>query len=289
VGFEAEWLAARAPYDDAALDPVAVDLIRRWGTRLRPESRPVVVDLGSGTGEALRRVRRWLAPREIVAYAVDRDPELLVHASASGQHHRVMTITGDLLEPLAARGGPLDGSVDLVVGHAIADLLPLNRLAARVAALARPGGLVHLALAYDGLTTFSPALDPALDETIVAAFHRHMDRPAIDAADYGGSLAGRRLAQALSAAGLDVLRDAPSTWVVSARDDPGGRWVLFRLIRFVVDAVLEVGGVSPTELARWEASRHDAIASGKLSVRVEHRDVLAQAPLRGDARSTGPV
>ena len=45
--------------------------------------------------------------------------------------------SGDLLEPLKPHGGPRDGSVDLVVGHAVADLVPLDRLAAHAAALGR--------------------------------------------------------------------------------------------------------------------------------------------------------
>ena len=286
MGFEAEWLAARGPYDEAALDPIAVGLIRRWSSRLRPECAPVVVDLGSGTGAALERIKRWLAPRDLVVYAVDRDPELLRHASTSDRCARVVTVVGDLLEPLEGRGGPPDGTVDLVVGHALADLVPLKRLAARAMTLTRPGGLVHLALAYDGLTAFSPVLDPALEQTVLAAFHRHMDRPSTCTADYGGSRAGRRLAPTLSAAGLEILTDAPSTWRVCANDGETGRQVLARLVQFVAEAVREIGGVSYADLVCWEVHCKNAIAAGKLAVRVEHRDVLARAPLE---RRAGPA
>jgi SAM-dependent methyltransferase len=275
VGFEAAWLAARAPYDEAALDPEAVCTIRGWGARLDRWYLPVVVDLGSGTGAALGRVRRWLAPREIVAYAVDHDPIVLM---SGGIHPNESTILGSALEPLDLRGGPPDGSVDLVVGHALADLVPLDRLAARAAALVRPGGLVHLALAYDGLTAFSPVLDADLDSEIIEAFHQHMDRPALDLATYGGTTAGRRLAPALQAAGLEIVSDGVSTWQVHAADGAVGRSVLDRLVRFVVEATEEIGSVAEPRLAWWAAERRRAIQEGTLSVRVGHRDVLARPP-----------
>jgi hypothetical protein len=65
--FEAGWLAAREPFDEAALDPGAIAAIRTW-TEGFPSNRPIrVVDLGSGTGVALRRATTWLTGRPIVA------------------------------------------------------------------------------------------------------------------------------------------------------------------------------------------------------------------------------
>ena len=274
--FEAEWLTARGPYDEAALDPVAIEMIRRWGAELGRDHCPVVVDLGSGTGAALGRVGRWLAPRNVVAYAVDRDPSLLFSAQANGLLPHAVPIVGDLLEPLDGLGGPPDGTVDLVVGHALADIVPLDRLGARAAALARPGGLVHMALAYDGLTAFAPTLDAALEEAILTAFHRHMDAASTEISAYGGSTAGRRLGPALAVAGLEVLTDAPSTWRVCASDRPVGPSVMSRLVQYVVEAAREVGGVPDGDLAGWEQQRRSAIAAGTLTVHVGHRDVLAR-------------
>lgn len=280
--FEAAWLAARAPFDEAALDPVAVELIRRWGAGMPRDYRPVVVDLGSGTGAALGRARRWLAPFEIVAFAVDKDSGLLARATARDGCRRVVAVVGDLLEPLEVHGGPPDGTVDLVVGHALADLVPLDRLAARAVALARPRALVHLALAYDGLTVFAPSADPALnvdadlERAVLSAFHRHMDRQAIHTPDYGGSTAGRRLGPALDAAGLEVLVDAPSVWNLRASEGPGARTVLAWLLRFMLEAVREVGDVPSEDLEAWGMARQAALARRTLAVRVGHRDVLAR-------------
>jgi SAM-dependent methyltransferase len=278
VGFDDEWLAARRPYDEAALDRVAVEGLRARAAE-QPGGRPlVVVDLGSGTGAAIGRVRRWLAPREIVAYAVDRDADLLARAMARDECRPVVPVVGDLLDRLDGRGGPRDGTVDLVVGHALADLLPLDRLADRVAALARPGGLVHLALAYDGLTEISPVGDVDRERAVITAFHRHMDRARVEAPDYGGSTAGRRLGPALASAGLEIVRDAPSVWEVRAIDGCDAVRVLSRLIRFVVEAAREIGGIPDNALTNWERDRLASLDARTLSIRVGHRDVLARAP-----------
>jgi SAM-dependent methyltransferase len=281
VGFDADWLAARAPYDEAALDRPAITSIQEWTERLPDEYAPVVVDLGSGTGAALNRARRWLAPRRIVAYAVDQDAILLAQAVTPVGGSPVTPLVGDVLQPLDPLGGPPDGTVDLVVGHALADLLPLDRLAARVSALLRPGGLAHLALTYDGVTTFEPAND--LDTSVLSAFHRHMDRPARTLRDFGGSTAGRRLGPALAAAGLTILVNAPSVWHVVATDGAGGESVLAGLLRFILEAAREVGGVDPGDLEVWALARQSAIARRALAAHVIHRDLLA-----GKLRSNHP-
>lgn len=276
AGFDADWLAARAPYDEAALNRSAIAAIRDWGARLPADSAPIVVDLGSGTGVALERVRRWLAPRPIIAYAVDQDAALLARISPPTDGSRVTPIVSDLLQPLDRLGGPPDGTVDLVVGHAIADLLPLDTLAARAAALLRPGGLAHLALVYDGKTTFAPAAEPGLDAPVLNAYHRHMDQPRTWMPQYGGSTAGRRLGAALAAAGLEILADAPSVWNVRATEGPGGQAVLLGLLDFVRAAIRRSRQVRPPHQLIWYVTRRAALDKGLLTARVVHRDLLAR-------------
>jgi SAM-dependent methyltransferase len=292
MGFEATWLAARRPYDEAALDRGAVAAIQTWAARL-PRTRPViVVDLGSGTGVALNRAAAWLAPHDLRAYAVDADSGLISlrvsagGASSGATDHPATVVTplvGDLLTPLEQIGGPAAGAVDLVLGHAVADLLPLDRLAERVAALLRPGGLAHLALTYDGLTAFSAEDGTGrrtadLDNRVIGAFHQRMDRPREADPSYGGSTAGRRLPAALAGAGLEIVRDGPSAWLVRATDGPDGRAVLDRLLQYVAEAARDTSTLSEQQLQSWERQRRGQLAAGMLTARVGHRDVLAHKP-----------
>ncbi len=269
--FEADWLAAREPFDAAALDDRAIDAIRAWA-RARASTVPVtVVDLGSGTGTALRRAELWLEGRPMRAFAVDHDASLL-----ASQPAKVTLVLGDVLGMVAQSGGPADGTVDLVLGHALADLLPLDRLAARVAALLRTGGLAHLALTYDGVTRFLPAVDPAVEALIIDAYHRHMDRPRAVASTHGGSTAGRFLVSELIGAGLEIVSVGPSEWDV--RSDSGGpaAAVLTRMLQFVVESATEVGDVPATLLRGWEAQRREHLEQGRLGLQVRHLDVVAR-------------
>ena len=180
VRFEPDWLAARRPFDDAALDPGAVEAIRSWSSALARDMPVTVVDLGSGTGAALHRALDWLVGRPVRAFAVDTDAGLLAAARSAWLRWGYASVTpvlGDLLGALDEPGGPADGEADLVLGHALADLLALDRLAGRLAALPRPGGLVHLALTYDGEMTFVSADDSGLEAGVLRAYQRHMYRP----------------------------------------------------------------------------------------------------------------
>ncbi|MDP8924729.1 MAG: class I SAM-dependent methyltransferase [Chloroflexota bacterium] len=298
TGFAPVWLAARDRYDVVALDREMLSTVRAWAEQ-QPVGPPLrVVDLGCGTGAGLRRALSWLADRPIAAYAVDRDADLLRRlalgdsgamlagrdaepdAERDAASSIVVPVVADLLGPLDAAGGPTDGTLDLVVSHAVADLLPLDRFARRVASLLRPGGHAHLALTYDGETRFSPSDDPALDTRVIAAYHRHMDLAREYEPTHGGSTAGRRLAAALTAAGLEVVRAAPSVWEVRASDGPDGRAVLDGLIGFVVRSLAELGDSLGVELGRWEQARRAALDAGELRATVRHLDVLARRPER---------
>ena len=103
-----------------------------------------------------------------------------------------------------------------------------------------------------------------------------MDRAQIADPAYGGSTAGRRVAQAVRSAGLDILGDAPSVWTLSAADGPGGQAVLERLIRYVADGARDMRCLPDTRIEEWRQTRSRALAQGMLAARVTHRDVLAR-------------
>ncbi len=310
-GFDPDWLAIREPFDDRALDRGAIGEIEAW-LASREGAQPIrMVDLGCGTGAALRRASRWLRRGSIEAFSVDCDRRVLAHGPRAwageagadvrplngersnetigpyavrlgGKRLLVTPLLGDALDPLAPIGGPLDGTIDLLLAHAVVDLLPLDRLAARVAALLKPDGLAHIALAYDGTTSFQPIGDRALDARVMAAYHRHMDRHRATIPSYGGSRAGRRLAAELERAGLEVVRVARSVWTTGRRRarEPNGYALLDRMLGFVVGSVLELGQPPARDTRRWEASRRALLDTGQLRLRVGHVDTLARRPFR---------
>ncbi len=77
-GFDKSWLALREPADLAARDPGLVEHIVGW---LRQNARPVIVDIGCGTGSSVRALGPMFPSDLGVDWRlVDYDPALLREA-----------------------------------------------------------------------------------------------------------------------------------------------------------------------------------------------------------------
>lgn len=193
MSFSADWLALRAPADNAARDPglrAAAAAFLRDG---------IALDLGCGIGAAATVFprARWRL--------VDRDPVLLRAAAAHGE-----TIEADLARLDAI---PFDGA-RLVTAFALLDLAGrdwIEQLADRVAA---EGAGFYAPLSYDGEMAWHPPLPD--DAAVRAAFNADQRRdkglgPAL------GPGAAAAMAAALARRGHAV-RLAPSPWRLGPGD-----------------------------------------------------------------------
>jgi SAM-dependent methyltransferase len=265
--FANEWLRARRRFDDAAL---SVRVVERLIQDLDSETRPIrVVDLGCGLGAGIDRVAGWVSG-PIDAWLVDHDDALLAAIQAPRDGVRIHRVRADVL----AIDRPVAPS-DLVVAHALADLFPLDRLAASIAGMVVPRGFAHVALTYDGETRFTPSLG-TIDEEMLAAFHAFMDVPRRSNPAHGGSTAGRRVGPALAEAGMSVVAEDESWWRVGPGETTqvDGSIVAARLIDYVADAALKID-VPGATAKEWRQRRRDQLERGLLGVEVRHRDVLA--------------
>lgn len=253
--FSAEWLALRAPADDAARDPALLTAaVAAAGAA--GGAAPVILDLGCGTG-ATARAFSGLLPGAAWRL-IDADAALLAQAVAATRGEGYWRDLGDL------DGLPLDGA-HLVTASALLDLMPrhwLERLVARLAA-AQVG--LYAALSYDGEMDWSPAL-PA-DATVTAAFNAHQrsDKglgPAL------GPAAADAAAELLAAAGF-MVRVADSPW----RLGPQQAALQAELMDGIAAAATEAG---LDTAHHWRAAR--AAAPGRC--RIGHRDLLALPPRR---------
>lgn len=243
-GFSAEWLALRAPADDAARDAGLADRLVEWaaGRAL------TVADLGGGAGAA----HRALAPHLPGASwrVLDDDPELLALLPDGAE-----AVEADLAAGLDAAFEPRP---DLVTCFAFLDLVSaawLERLADRVAAA---GAALYAPLTYDGREVWLPK--PPHEAEALAAFHADMRRdkgfgPAL------GPDAPAAVATALSARGYRV-ETADSAW---------------RLTRGALMDALAAGSAEAV-LASLPADRRPAWRQGRAaadSAMIGHRDILA--------------
>lgn len=264
--YSPEWLGSR---ERADADARSVELLEPLRRHLAGVDRPVIRDLGCGTGS----MGRWLArqlpgPQHWIMH--DHDPELLAHASANmvgtaadGAPVTVETQQGDVTRLTA---GELTGAT-LVTASALLDLFTLDEVTGLAAACVGAGCPALLTLSVVGRVEFTPA-NP-LDADLTAAFNAHQRRES----------GGRRLlgpdaadatAEAFTALGATVLV-RPSPW----RLGPTQAGLTEHWLRGWVAAACEERPELTEPAAGYLAERIAAIRSGELQAVVEHEDLLA--------------
>ncbi len=270
--FDPDWLAVREPADhDARHSGLATALATALAAALRPTDGEVVIhDLGSGTGS----LARWLAPRlpgpqRWVLH--DRDPALLALArertaglvAADGSPVRVGTAVTDLT---ALRAADLTGAA-AVTASALLDLFTAAEADALAATCAAAGAPVLWTLSVTGAVELDPP-DP-LDGPITTAFNDHQRRSGPDGALLGPD-APQVVAEALRRHGMQV-RASDSPWRLGAPH----AGLLAEWLRGRVDAAVEQDPALAAEGPRWLRDRLAAVAAGRLSATVGHRDLFA--------------
>ncbi|GAA1790316.1 class I SAM-dependent methyltransferase [Planosporangium flavigriseum] len=263
-----DWLALREAADAAARAPELVEPVRR---HLAGSPRPVIHDLGSGTGS----MTRWVAPRlpgpqHWVLY--DRDADLLARATAEpiaaadGAPVTVETRQRDITRLTPA---DLDGAA-LITASALLDMLTADEVERVVAACAGAGCPALLTLSVIGQVELTPP-DP-LDAAVADAFNAHQRRTT-----GGRTLLGPDAADACVGAFRErgvgvVVRSTP--WRLGPdQADLAAEWF---------DGWLGAACEQRPELTgrtkNYAARRRTEIAAGRLGVVVGHHDLLAGCP-----------
>lgn len=260
----ADWLTRREPADAAAR---VVDLADRVRARLTG-TRPVVVhDLGSGTGA----MGRWLAPhlpgpQHWVLH--DGDAGLLARAAADpppvaadGTPVTVETRRGDLTRLTATELA--EG--DLITASALLDMLTAEEVGRVVAACAGRPALVTLSVV--GHVRLDP-MDP-LDAEVAAAFNDHQRRTVRGRRLLGPDAVARTAAAFAGQGAAVTLRSSP--W----RLGPADAGLLGEWLAGWIDAAREQRPQLAGPLTGYARRRRDELAAGRLSVLVDHQDLLA--------------
>lgn len=283
--FAADWLALRETADRAARAARLADLACELGRGARVTH---VIDLGAGTGAALR----YLAPRLGGAQRwqlADADPvalgaaqrELEAWARARGAHVesardglaledaalecRVRLVESDVATGFDALHWP-EGA--LVSASALLDLVSAEWIAQLVDACAAGRSPAWLTLCVDGRIELEPP-EP-LDERVRAAFDRDQRRDKGFGLALGPDAAAHARA-AFAAAGFTVATET-SDWVL-------GRDVDAEHAAALVDDYARIARTLEPEaraaIEAWRRRRADEIAARALTLRVGHLDLLA--------------
>jgi SAM-dependent methyltransferase len=293
-----EYLAAKKPIDDRALNA------RVWSALEQVFSgvtRPRVLEVGCGIGTMLERMieRKLLAEAEYLG--LDLSAENVQAASRrlarwAEQTGRSASVDSGRLQ-LAGPAGEVSarfvqgdvfampGSAeieperDLLVAHAMLDLVDVPRALATLLPLLRPGGHFYFSLVFDGLTILEPMLDPSLDERIIGLYHGTMDRRMRQGRPSGDSRSGRHLFRQLREAGAELLEAGSSDWVVFPRQDAYSAeeaaflgWIL----QFIENSLTGYPDLDPQELAHWLKRRREQLARAELVYLAHQLDFLGR-------------
>ena len=170
---------------------------------------------------------------------------------------------------------------DLLIAHAVLDLLDVPAALPRLFSPLAPGGLFYFTIVFDGATLFEPAIDPAFDAHVEALYHRTMDERITAGAPSGDSRAGRHLFGQLAAAGAELLAAGASDWVVhpvAGRYPADEAYFLHFIVQTMAAALAGHPALDAARFADWIAARHAQIAAGELTYIAHQLDFAGRRP-----------
>jgi SAM-dependent methyltransferase len=294
------YLAAKKGLDDRSLNRQVWDHLVR-ALRDRPDSAPLrVLEVGCGIGTMVERLLDGglltraaytgvdvepefvrAAAQRLQGYAAGRQVPLTLDAggamlfSTPAQDVRITFEATDLFDFLDREPG--ESAWDLLVAHAVLDLIDLAAALPRLLSRLAPGGLFYFSLNFDGATIFEPRIDPDLDALIEALYHRTMDTRRSRGRPSGSSRTGRRLFGGLQEAGARLLAAGSSDWVVFPGPDGYPEDEAY-FLHFIIDTIGQALHGHPELAGRrfqaWIDQRHQQIESAELTYIAHQLDFL---------------
>lgn len=280
-----QYLADKKSIDDQSLNRDVWKALTHWG---RQQQKPLrIIELGAGIGTMIER----LLDAKLLACcqysAIEIQPEFRVAAAArlsqwcknNGANFTELTSTHwqitrasnaidihwHCADALAAHTRFASASFDLMIGHAVIDLLPVPVALPQLLDLLDTQGAFYFSLNYAGTTHFTPAHD--LDDTIFSAYHADMNSR-FPELDWQPSRTGALLATWLQQQGHRVIAQGDSHWQLQPTNaaDAQGRFVA-NILDTIESALPQLEGIE-----HWLATRRAQLAAGELNFVAENRD-----------------
>lgn len=297
------YLAAKKSVDDRSLNRHAWDTLAAH-LRNRPTGETLkVLEIGAGIGTMIERLVEWGAiggethltaiepemtnveaalerlGRFAEAHDIRREPagKLGIKLALTGGPLLVDFQTVDLETFAGSHGGP--GRFEVIIAHAVLDLLDIPSALEQVLSLAAGGCLFYFTINFDGATILEPAIDPPLDRQIEELYHRTMDQRVTHGKPSGDRYTGRHLFGTLRARGLNILAAGSSDWVVWAGPDGYNQdeaYFLHFIVNTIGGALDQHPELDQARFADWIEQRHRQIERGELVYIAHQIDILAR-------------
>lgn len=261
------YLRAKRTVDDRALNR---DVMESALAALPRRQTGRIAELGGGVGTMVDRLIEWGRISRADYLIVDTDAEFLAEVDSLAPRWRVGATRNSPARPdvsvsVSTRAERLEDwlttnndEFDLLVVHAVLDLVDVRTALPLLLARLAPGGVLWTTINFDGDTIFMPKDDR--DDEVLGAYHRSMDERV------GSSTAGRELFGHVRDSGGTIVRAGSSDWVVF--DDGSGyvgdeAYFVHHIVQ-TVDAELSSRPGLDKLVRDWAQLRHQQVEAGEL-------------------------
>lgn len=273
------YLAAKKTVDDRAINKDVWQALRS-----HLPSAPAILEVGAGIGTMAERLVEQGFIWQGRYTAVD---SLTANIVAARRRLRSLppAIRRELeVADLYAFARQVHGreAWDVLIAHAVLDLLDVPTALPVLFSLLKPGGLFYFSLNFDGATIWEPAIDPPFDALVEQLYHRTMDERLVDGRPSGDSRSGRHLFTHLQRCGVEILAAGSSDWVVWGQHGryPADEAYFLHFIIYTMQAALpghpELEG---ERFNQWITQRHTQIERGELVYIAHQLDFLGRTPV----------
>ncbi len=261
-----------------------------------------VLEVGGGIGAMAERLLDQLADINASYLIVEQDAQLIKAAKASlekwaaehgytckeispatiqinssNSEWRISFIAEEIFQWFSDNGDI--AKFDLLIGHALLDLLDIKRFLGAARPFLSEGALLYFPITYDGLTTFEPAIDPVFEEKMLARYHQSMDDRQINEKCLGGSRSGRLLFQEFMDAKVEMIAAGSSDWLVYPSQ---GKYPLdeaYFLMHILETIERELSGhpsLDQGDFTGWIKKRKEQVLDGELIYMAHQIDALGE-------------
>lgn len=268
------YLRAKRTVDDRALNRDVMETV----LASLPTDRTVrIAELGGGVGTMIDRLIETGRIRSAEYLLVDTAAEFLEEAQTlapdwkQGRTRNASAPMPGVSFDVSTRHTPLeawvqqeDSTFDLVIAHAVLDLVDVQAILPPLLGRLSDNGLFWPTINFDGETIFMPK--DSRDGALMDAYHRSMDERVREGMPSGSSTAGRELFMHIRASGGSIVRAGSSDWVVFA-DAAGYEGDEAYFAHHIIHTVEQELATHPTlsdAVHGWGALRHAQVESGEL-------------------------
>ncbi|NNE37383.1 MAG: class I SAM-dependent methyltransferase [Gammaproteobacteria bacterium] len=269
------YLSAKKAIDDKSINRQVWLTMCHWlQHRQAQKNRVKILEIGAGIGTMIERIIDEAMVKDCFYTAIEQEPEFKDHAfDRLSENNRFTMVTDDSRWDLSSGNTRLtiewlsgdameinqileQRDYDLVLSHAVIDLLPVPLFLPRLFKHLKSDGGYYFSMNFSGKTEFSPGHTD--DEIIYNAYHQDMDSR-FNNIDWQPSRTGILLGEWLINQGHNVLATGPSDWILSSHSNTDDNLFIENILQTIEKALIDL-----PYLESWLDTRRQQLKSGEL-------------------------